>query len=194
MDSFCIVEHTVKENYFNISTKKNHIDIQEKHIDIQEKHIDIQDMDILGDIKVVETLNADTIVSKVQLKVDRLGSFLPNSKTSTDKKIKITQKIIEETYSRLCVLLSGEKVSVVSIGIIVVYAMQLSNEILKYSKQYKIELAMCILRKLIEEEVKDPKERMTLHLMVESTVPLLLTTIEGTPSLLKKVFCCKGTD
>ena len=76
--------------------------------------------------------------------------------------------------------------------VIVAYALQLSNEMLNTSKTYKVELALAIVRKLIDSEVKDHGQRAVIHVLVESAVPTLLNTIEGMPNILNRLFTvCK---
>jgi hypothetical protein len=110
------------------------------------------------------------------------------------KKIKITQQMIESTYGKLRVIIKDMVVDVDNIGIIVGYALQISNGSLISSKVYKIELALCIIRKLIDECVVDLGMRRILHAMVESIVPELINTIQGLPNILSKIWanckCC----
>jgi hypothetical protein len=110
------------------------------------------------------------------------------------KKIKITQQMIESAYGELLEITSGIVVDEENIFIIVEYALQISNERLIASKTYKIELALCIIRKLIDGCVEDLDRRRVLHVMVESIVPNLINTIQGLPSILSKIWtnckCC----
>ena len=108
------------------------------------------------------------------------------------KKIKITQQMIEVAYQKLRTVIQGKKMDAESVAIIAAYALQIANEMLSASKTYKIEMALAIIRKLIDDEVNDPDQRVMLHMLVESTVPSLINTIQGLPSLLSKLFakCC----
>jgi len=121
------------------------------------------------------------------------GGVLNNPGTVVSgKKIKITQQMIEAAYQKLRTVIQGKKMDAESVAIIAAYALQIANEMLSTSKTYKIELALAIIRKLIDDEVDDPDQRVMLHMLVESTVPSLINTIQGLPSLLSKLFakCC----
>jgi hypothetical protein len=123
------------------------------------------------------------------------GDVLSNPCTViSGKKIKITHQMIDEAYQKLQTVIQGKKVDAESVAIIVAYALQISNAMLNTSKTYKVELALSIIRKLIDEEVDVPDQRVILHMLVESTVPSLINTIQGLPGLLSKLFakcrCC----
>jgi len=121
------------------------------------------------------------------------GGVLNNPGTVVSgKKIKITQQMIEAAYQKLRTVIQGKKMDAESVAIIAAYALQIANEMLSTSKTYKVELALAIIRKLIDDEVDDPDQRVMLHMLVESTVPSLINTIQGLPSLLSKLFakCC----
>lgn len=105
------------------------------------------------------------------------------------KKIKITQQMIEAAYKKLKKVIK-DKPSTENIAIIVAYALQISNEMLTTSKTYKIELALAILRKLVDEEVDNAETRVMIHMLIETTVPTLINTISGLPSLFAKL-CAK---
>jgi hypothetical protein len=147
----------------------------------------------------------DPIIQKVHGRIFRMvavdskapgSDVLSSTPVISGKKVKITQQIIEDSYKRLRVLISGKKVNAASITILVAYAMQLSDEMLSTDKRFKIELALIMLRKLIDDEVDDIVERVTLHLLVETTVPTLISTIHGLPGMLERLFkkcgCCNA--
>jgi hypothetical protein len=121
------------------------------------------------------------------------GGVLNNPGTVVSgKKIKITQQMIEAAYQKLRTVIQGKKMDAESVAITVAYALQIANEMISTSKTYKVELALAIIRKLIDDEVDDPDQRVMMHMLVESTVPSLINTIQGLPSLLSKLFakCC----
>lgn len=140
-------------------------------------------------------------VKEIQVGITNDGKKVPGAdvlKSSgtvvNGKKIKITQKMIEDAYLKLRTVIEDRKVDAESVTIIVAYALQIANEMLSTSKTYKVELALAIIRKLIEEEVEDIDQRMMLHMLVETTLPSLINTIQGLPGLLSKLFakckCC----
>jgi hypothetical protein len=108
------------------------------------------------------------------------------------KKIKITHQMINAAYQKLLIITQGRIVDADSVTIMAAYALQISNEMLSTSKTYKVELALAIIRKLIDDEVYDPDQRIVLHMLVESIMPSLINTIQGLPSLMSKLFtkCC----
>jgi hypothetical protein len=140
----------------------------------------------------------DEVVATAIAKVTEMqavpdGGVLNNPGTVVSgKKIKITQQMIEAAYHKLRTVIQGKKMDTESVAIIVAYALQIANEMLSTSKTYKVELALAIIRKLIDDEVDDPDQRVMMHMLVESTVPSLINTIQGLPSLLSKLFakCC----
>ena len=151
----------------------------------------------------------DEVVSKATAKVAEMqagvtadGKAVPGGDifnrpgtVVSGKKIKITQQMIEAAYQKLRTGIQDKKVdSENAIIFIAAYALQIANEMLSTSKTYKVELALVIIRKLIEDDVDDPDQRVMLHMLVESTVPSLINTIQGLPSLLSKLFakcrCC----
>jgi hypothetical protein len=135
------------------------------------------------------------VIANVNILMSTEGALIdnPNIKVS-GKKIKITQLMIEAAYKKLLIVIDNNEVDTESVAIIVAYALQISNEMLNTSKTYKVELTLAIMRKLIDDEVKDPDKRVILHMLVESTLPSLIDTIQGLPSLLSKMFskcrCC----
>lgn len=139
-------------------------------------------------------------VSEIQSGVSANGGTVPgsdvlsaNKTVVSGKKIKITQRIIGLAYKKLRVIIDDTQVNTESVVFIAVCALQISNEMLITSKTYKVELALAIIRKLIDDEVKDPVQRAMLHMLVESTIPSLIDTIHGLPSMLSKFFsCCKS--
>jgi hypothetical protein len=125
----------------------------------------------------------DTTIENVHAKVNKLA---PITKL-TNKKVKITQQIIEESYNKLKVIIDDREVNAATITILVTYAVHLSNELLDANKQYKIELTLAMLRKLIDDKVENPAERMAMHMMVESTVPAFISSISGLPNVFKRI-------
>ena len=74
------------------------------------------------------------------------------------------------------------------------YALQLANELVIVGKQYRIELALSVLRKYISENVKSPDAEIA-NVLIETAVPRLIDTLETTltslPALFSKWGCCK---
>ena len=161
----------------------------------------------LGGIKIVvsDDFKDDPIIKRVHERVQNMRKSPPNPKVPGsnvvgvlkpvvhNKKVKITQRIINDSYARLRVLVAGEEITAGSIAVLVAYAMQLSNEMLDTNKQHKIELALAILRKLIDDEVDDIAENATLHMLVETMVPSLVNTLSKLPNLFAKLCGCCGT-
>lgn len=160
------------------------------------------------DVVLIRNPMDDKVVAKVIAKVTEMqmgvttegkdvpgGDVLGNhSIFVSGKKIKITHQMIEIAYQKLRTVTRDKKVGAESIAIIAAYSLQIANEMICTSKTYKVELALAIIRKLIDEEIDDLDQRVMLHMLVESTVPSLINTIQGLPSLLFKLFakyrCC----
>jgi hypothetical protein len=105
------------------------------------------------------------------------------------KRIKITHLMIESAYKKLRVFIDTRKVDAESIATIAAYALQISNDMLNTSKTYKVELALAIIRKLVDDEVEDSDQRVIIHMLIESTMPELIKNI---PGMISKLFsCCK---
>lgn len=153
----------------------------------------------MSETKTLINKSDDAIISKAINNVDKLKitrTLTPD--INNGKSIKITQEMIETAYDKLKRIISGEKVTIINIGIIVAYALQIANEMLITNKNYKVELALAILRKLIDSEISDPTEQQILHQLVEFTIPTLIDTIDGLPSLLSRIWskckCCCSID
>jgi len=143
-------------------------------------------------------ISDDIIVSKVIDNVNKLKNrriMTPGMNiVNNGKSIKITQEMIETAYNKLKMIVSGEKITTINIGIIVMYALQIANEMLVTNKNYKVELAIAILRKLIDSEIPDLEERKILNQLVEFTIPTLIDTISGLPNILSRIWSkCKCT-
>lgn len=128
-------------------------------------------------------------VDKVSVMQSSPESVL-NKQVDIKKRIKITQQLIDEAYGKLRVIVNNKKVSTKNIAVMIAYAMQLANEMLQTSKTYKVELALAIIRQLINDEVSDPNTRAVIHSLVEITVPHLLSSIDDLPNLIQKLQCC----
>lgn len=153
-------------------------------------------------VLIGDPMDDDEVVSKVIAKVNEMqvgvnadekpvpgGDVLKNPSTVVSgKKIKITQQMIEAAYRKLRAIIKGKKVDAESVAIIVAYALQIANEMLSTSKTYKVELALAIIRKLIDDEVEDPDQKVMLHMLVENTVPSLINTIQGLPGMMSRLF------
>ena len=136
--------------------------------------------------ELIPHVEQDPVILTVIAKVDEM-QYSPL--VVSGKKIKITQQMIECSYQKLRSIMNGKKVDTQSVVSIVAYALQIANEMLRTSKTYKIELALAIIRKLIDDELDvADQQRMVLHMLVESAVPTLIDTIDGLPSLFSK--CC----
>lgn len=140
-------------------------------------------------VKVIEKVTEMQTGVNMEGKSTPGGAILrdPGSVIST-KKIKITQQMIEVAYQKLRTVMQGNTVDAESVAIIVAYSLQIANEMLSTSKTYKVELALAIIRKLIDDEIDDQDQRVMMHMIVESTVPRLINTIHGLPSLFSKLF------
>ena len=148
---------------------------------------------------LIENPMDDEIIAKVIATVGEMQNGVTTRSTIkssniivSGKKIKITQQIIEAAYQKLRVVIKDKKVDAGSVVIIAAYALQIANEMIITSKTYKVELALAIIRKLIDAEVEDPDQKVMLYMLVESTVPSLIDTIQGLPNFLSKLFakCC----
>ena len=106
------------------------------------------------------------------------------------KKIKITQQLIENAYKKLRVIVVDKKINAENMVLIAAYALQIANEMLTTSKTYKVELTLAILRKLIDDDVEDDEQKMILHMLVESTVPSLINTLDDLPSIMSNATSC----
>jgi len=123
-----------------------------------------------------------------------IANIINNTDPSLNgKNIKITQQLIMDAYKRLHTILEGKEVTAGNIAVIMAYALQISNKMLTTNKTYKVELTLAMVRKLIDNKVKDPDENMALHMLVESTLPSLLDTIDDLPGLIESLFsCCRS--
>ena len=91
------------------------------------------------------------------------------------KKIKITNQLIEIAYQKLRSAIEDKDVTPANMVLIVTCALQISNNLINMSTTYKVELALAILRKLIDNtNMSNPNDKMLLHLLVETTVPGLI--------------------
>lgn len=106
------------------------------------------------------------------------------------KRVKITHQMIEDCYKQLRRLVEGEKINAATITAIVGCAMQLADDQLHAGKQYKIELSLAILRKLIDEEVGDDAENIALHMLVETTVPVLMAMPSKSSGVFARLCAC----
>lgn len=141
----------------------------------------------------IEEMN-DPVIKNAITKVNSLAlEIKEKSQPLNSKKIKITHEMIELAYSKLKVIIK-DKPTVENITILVAYAMQISNGLLDTSKTYKVELALAILRKLVDEEIDDIQTRVMLHMLIETAIPSLMNSISGLPGLFsricKKLKCC----
>jgi len=116
---------------------------------------------------------------------------------SNVKSVKITQKLINDTYQKFKVLINNKKFNFQSsadMALFTMYALQLANELVIVGKQYRIELALSVLRKYISENVKSPDAEIA-NVLIETAVPRLIDTLETTltslPALFSKWGCCK---
>lgn len=117
---------------------------------------------------------------------------------SNTKSVKITQKLIDDTYKQFKTLIKNKKFnfnSAKDMALFTMYALQLSMEIIKADKQYRIELALSVLRKYISEHVESPEAEIA-NTLIEAAVPKLIDTMETVteqlPNLFKKLTsCCK---
>jgi hypothetical protein len=132
--------------------------------------------------KAVDKVNAIRGAGK-----SKASKVLINGPGKNAKRIKITENIINNAYRKLESIVDGD-ITIENISTISAYAMQISNEVLKTSKTYKVELSLAILRKLINEKVGDSTHRMMLHMLVEATLPSLINTINGLPNKLFRTF------
>lgn len=117
-------------------------------------------------------------------------SSVLNKPIKKNKKVKVTHQMIEDAYNKLRVIIQNKNVNEGNIVVMIAYAMQLSDGMLNTSKVYKAELALTIIRKLVDDEVNDPRVRAILHNIIDVTVPHLLNSIEDLPGLIKKYLCC----
>ena len=69
------------------------------------------------------------------------------------------------------------------------YALQLSNELVSADKQYIVELALGIIRKHIDKNVKSPDKEIAM-MLIETSVPKLIDTLENITSWFSKLRCC----
>lgn len=134
-------------------------------------------------------------IAKVQVvKIKDLDSKSSADDTkSREKKVKITYQIVEDAYKKLRDITSGESINVGAVVGLVKSSMKISNDMLNTDKQYKIELTLILLRKLIDDSACDVAERATLHLLIESTVPKFINLVSGSSlfrRLMKKCGCC----
>ena len=139
----------------------------------------------------------DNIIKRVILKVNQQQVLDCNRRMVSGKKIKITQRIINDAYSKLCAIVCDEKINEHTINTFVICALHVSNEMITSSKKYKIELALSILRKAVDEKVCINKNT-EMHMLIESTVPVYIDNIisydkkcaHKKTSIINKVFCC----
>jgi hypothetical protein len=152
----------------------------------KEPTLDIKCKDPVSDID-------DGVITVAIANVDVMQATDMLIKTSvSNKRVKVTQIMIESAYKKLRIIVANKEVTVDTATVIVAYAMQISNEMLNTSKTYKVELALAIIRKLIDDEVCDPGHRAVIHMIVETSVSHFMKTIEGLPSLWSRlVKCCK---
>ena len=141
-------------------------------------------------LKVIDSVNAGSLRNK-HIKDNKnvsVGEVLKNPSIANSKRLKITHTLLGEAYSTLRNLVRDKNVDANNIAIIAAYALQISNEMLTTNKSYKIELTMIILRKLIDEEITNNDQKIILNMALESIVPSLMTTIDGLPNLLSRIF------
>lgn len=171
---------------------------------VEIKQVEIIELDevppTVGDLKEPQTQEPSTeemndpVIKNAITKVNSLAlEIKEKSQPLNSKKIKITHEMIELAYSKLKVIIK-DKPTVENITILVAYAMQISNGLLDTSKTYKVELALAILRKLVDEEIDDIQTRVMLHMLIETAIPSLMNSISGLPGLFsricKKLKCC----
>jgi hypothetical protein len=109
----------------------------------------------------------------------------------TNKKIKITHQLMEDTYKKFRELIGDKKIDSNNVALMVAYSLQLANELANTDKTFKVELALYVIRKTIDDQLPDNDMRKMLHMLVEETVPLLIETISNSKTLFKKFCCCK---
>lgn len=80
--------------------------------------------------------------------------------------------LIDQGYNLLTATTEGKPVSVANIAIVIASTVDVVNGLLTDTKKhvYTVELTTAILRKLIETQVAEPKERALLMEAMESTV------------------------
>lgn len=117
---------------------------------------------------------------------------------SNTKSVKITQRLIDDAYKQFKSLIKNKTFnfnSAKDMALFTMYALQLSMEIIKADKQYRVELALSVLRKYISEHVESPEAEIA-NTLIEAAVPTLIDTMETVteqlPNLFKKLTsCCK---
>ncbi len=140
-------------------------------------------------------LTVRTKVSKIKNSLASDQKTLPGAMLLADptsqrgRSVKVTKKTIESAYGKLLTVTDGKKPSRQNIAVSVLAAMQIANEMLNTSKTYKVELALSIIRKLIDEKISDPLLNDVLHAVAESLIPGLLETIDDLPGFFSK-YCC----
>jgi hypothetical protein len=192
----------MNDNSLKIEKEKKYVYIE---VDIEMSRRKNQQVEHTDAVHIRNLIN-DEIVSKAISNITKMqtgvtaegkavmgGDVLNNpGMVFSGKKIKITRQMIEDAYQKLLIVTRRKKVDAKSIVIVAAYALQISNEMLITSKTYKVELALAIIRKLIDDDVDDLDQRTVLHMLVESTVPRLINTIQGLPSMPSRLFtkCC----
>lgn len=108
----------------------------------------------------------------------------------SNKKIKITHQIMQDAYDKFKLMIGDKKVDTENVALMAGYALQLANQLANTDKTFKVELALYIIRKTIDDQMEDSELRKHIHMLVESTVPLLIETIDNSKSIFKKLCCC----
>ena len=141
----------------------------------------IQDIKDVYNQSVYEDI-CNNIASKPQTpNTSPIDIYAKNSKhpriVVNGKKIKITHGIIVLAYEKLRKIFDDDikKLSNKNISDIIVHALNISDGLVITSKSYKVELSLIIIRKLIDEEVKNSDQNTILHMIVESSMPNLIS-------------------
>lgn len=103
-------------------------------------------------------------------------------------KIKVTNRLIEDSYNLLNVRIDVESITEATIELLVCHALHIAHSIPDISKQHKIDLALATVRRMIDAKVNNPDERALLHMLLENALPNFVDVIIKIPSLWSR--CC----
>ena len=152
----------------------------------------------LGD-PTVRRIHARIAVLKSSVSSDKktlpCGLVLVDPSTAAGgKSVVLTHYKIKSAYKKLVAATNNKTPTTNNIAFSVACAMLIANELGDVKKVYKVELALSILRKLINENIKNEELKELLHIMTESLVPSLLALVDELPgalaSFIKKCKCC----
>jgi hypothetical protein len=148
----------------------------------------------VSDIKL-DNLDQDILDATID---DSLAELTEAAELAAMKHVKVTQKLIDAGYRELLKVIQAseekdsEHLGLTSAALFSQFAMQISDKLMGAAskKEYRVELALAIVRKLVNSKVESAVERSALHDVIETSIPLAISILSVIPAWKKLFNAC----